>query len=192
MKTHWKKLTNPNYLGAYSIEDGRDLVLTIKYVKEEQVIGTDGKKDDCVVAYFYENKPMILNATNMKAITKLFGTPYIEEWIGKRIQVGVEKVRAFGDIVEALRVRKTLPGAVNEKPKSVVKCMDCGRPIQPVKGFSSSEQLAAYTENKYGRAMCSECAAKTAEKIKQEQAQSEKEEVVQELTEEEETENADQ
>ena len=40
MPTHWKKLTNPNYLGAYSIENGQDLILTIKYVQEEKVIGT--------------------------------------------------------------------------------------------------------------------------------------------------------
>lgn len=190
MKTHWKKLTNPNYLGAYSIEDGRDLVLTIKYVKEEQVIGTDGKKDDCVVAYFYENKPMILNATNMKTITKLFGTPYIEEWIGRKIQVGVENVKAFGDIVEALRVRKTLPEEVT-KSKTTVKCTSCGRPIQSVRGFTP-EQLAAYTANKYGSALCGDCAAKAAEKQKQKQAQEGKEEEILNLIEEEETENADQ
>ena len=190
MKTHWKKLTNPNYLGAYSIEDGRDLVLTIKYVREEQVIGTDGKKDDCVVAYFYENKPMILNATNMKTITKLFGTPYIEDWVGRKIQVGIEKVKAFGDIVEALRVRKTIPKDAAEKSKPAVKCSVCGQTIQLVKGFSSPEQLAAYTENKYGSAMCGDCATKAAEK--QKQVQAEKEEEVQELTEEEETENADE
>ena len=85
MPTHWKKLTNPNYLGAYSIENGQDLILTIKYVQEEKVIGPDGKKDDCVVCHFSENvKPMILNATNMKTITKLYKTPYIEEWTSKK------------------------------------------------------------------------------------------------------------
>lgn len=89
MPTHWKKLTNPNYLGAYSIENGQDLILTIKYVQEEKVICPDGKKDDCVVCHFSENvKPMILNATNMKTITKLYKTPYIEEWTGKKIQIG--------------------------------------------------------------------------------------------------------
>lgn len=190
MKTHWKKLTNPNYLGAYSIEDGRDLVLTIKDVREEKVIGADGKKDDCVVAYFYENKPMILNATNMKTITKLFGTPYIEEWIGRKIQVGVEKVKAFGDIVEALRVRKTLPRDA-EKKVTYPKCEVCMNDIHPA-GKMSAEETALYTKNKYGRAMCGNCATKAAEKIKQEQAQAEKEEAVQEPTEEEEAKNADQ
>ena len=175
MKTHWKKLTNPNYLGAYSVEDGRDLILTIKNVREEKVIGADGKKDDCVVAYFCENKPMILNATNMKTITKLFGTPYIEEWIGRKIQVGVEKVKAFGDIVEALRVRKTLPRNINEKAtKSVIKCTVCGQPIQSINGFLP-EQLASYTAEKYGCAMCGECASDIAEKQKQDEPNKEEE-----------------
>ena len=97
MKTHWKKLTNPNYLGAYSIEDGKDLILTIRNVREEQVTGTDGKKDDCVVCYFYEKvKPMILNSTNMKMIARLYKTNYIEDWVGKKIQVGVEQVTLCG------------------------------------------------------------------------------------------------
>lgn len=120
MPTHWKKLTNPNYLGAYSIENGQDLILTIKYVQEEKVIGPDGKKDDCVVCHFSENvKPMILNATNMKTITKLYKTPYIEEWTGKKIQIGIEKVKAFGDVVEALRVRNIIPKIEPEKSLSV-------------------------------------------------------------------------
>lgn len=163
MKTHWKKLTNPNYLGAYSIEDGRDLILTIKNVREEQVTGTDGKKDDCVVCYFYENvKPMILNSTNMKMIAKLYRTNYIEEWVGKKIQVGVEQVRAFGDIVDALRVRKMIP---KENTAQSFKCSDCGESIQPSNGFSE-EQLAAYTTKKYGRALCAECAKKAAQSLK--------------------------
>ena len=108
--THWKKLSNPNYLGAYSIEDNKDLILTISKVQQETVTGPDGKKDECIVCYFSESeKPMILNSTNAKQIQKLLNTPYIEKWIGHKIQIGIEKVRAFGDIVEALRVRKFLP-----------------------------------------------------------------------------------
>ena len=43
-KTHFKKLMNPNYLGAYSLDDGEDIILTIRNVKKEDVIGADGKK----------------------------------------------------------------------------------------------------------------------------------------------------
>lgn len=158
MATHWKKLTNPNYLGAYSIENGQDLILTIKTVKEETVTGADGKKDDCVVCYFQENvKPMILNSTNMKMITKLYKTPYIEEWTGKKIQIGIEKIKAFGDIVEALRVRKVIPQVSQQK----IKCENCGKDIQPA-GRMTAEETAAYTKHKYGKQLCSICATKLA------------------------------
>ncbi len=164
MRTHWKKLTNPNYLGAYSIENNQDLILTIKNVREERVTGPDGKKDDCVACYFYENvKPMILNATNMKMITKLYETPFIEEWTGKKIQVGIEKVKAFGDIVDTLRVRKVIPQT--EHSEKIVKCSNCGNDIKSM-GNMNSVQLAQYTTQKYGQALCSACATKLAQEVK--------------------------
>lgn len=162
MATHWKKLTNPNYLGAYSIENGQDLILTIDYVREEKVTGTDGKKDDCVVCHFKEReaKPMILNSTNMKMITKIFGTPFIEEWQGRQIQIGIEKVKAFGEIVEALRVRKIVP----QTTAPAIRCEKCGAYIKPY-GKSTAAQMASYTKNKYGQALCAACATAEAERI---------------------------
>lgn len=161
--THWKKLTNPNYLGAYSIENGQDIILTIKNVREETVIGADGKKDDCVVCYFVENvKPMILNSTNMKMITKLYKTPYIEEWAGKQIQIGIEKIKAFGDVVDALRIRKIKP-VVSQQ--SNINCSACGKLIQPANNMTS-EQIATYTAKKYGQALCAECATNAAQEVK--------------------------
>lgn len=155
--THWKKLSNPNYLGAYSIEDGKDLVLTISNVKQEQVIGTDGKKEDCIVCYFTDApKPMILNATNAKQIQKLLETPYIEKWAGHKVQIGIEKVKAFGDVVEALRVRKTLP-----KAGVAIKCEECKENITAANGMTD-EQLAKYTQTKYGKKLCAVCARKAA------------------------------
>lgn len=154
--THWKKLSNPNYLGAYSIEDGKDLVLTIGAVKQEEVIGTDGKKEDCIVCYWAEpQKPMILNATNAKMIQKLLNTPYIEQWAGHKVQIGIEKVKAFGDVVEALRVRKFLPKAI------AIKCETCKKDIIASNGMSP-DQLAAYTAQKYGKKLCAACALKLA------------------------------
>lgn len=160
--THWKKLTNPDYLGAYSIEDGRDLVLTIGSVGVEKVVGADGKKEDCVVCHWQEpQKPMILNATNMKMITKLLGTPFIEEWAGHKIQIGVEKVKAFGDVVDALRVRKQLPRV------ETIKCERCGKPVLAAFGMTA-EQFAAYTTKKTGAALCASCAKAVGEEKKAE------------------------
>lgn len=96
--THWKTQFNYDYLGAYSLPDGKDIVLTIRETKREQVVGASGKKEECFVAYFFENvKPMILNRTNCKTMTKIFKTPNFEEWINKQIQIGAVMVDAFGE-----------------------------------------------------------------------------------------------
>ena len=109
-----------------------------------------------MVCYWREReKPMILNSTNAKMIQKLLKTPYIEEWSGHRIQIGVEMVKAFGEIVDALRVRNFLP------EEKAVKCECCGEDIKPAHGMNSA-QLAAYTRSKYGRALCAACATKEA------------------------------
>lgn len=157
-KTHWKKLVNPNYLGAYSIEDGKDLILTIKNIRQEEVIGPDGKKEECIVCYFHEPvKPMIINSTNAKTIQKLLGSPYIEDWSGHKIQIGTERVKAFGDIVDALRVRKFLPKTV------AIKCESCGGDVIAALGMSA-DQLAAYTAKKYKKKLCAGCATEIASK----------------------------
>jgi hypothetical protein len=114
--THWKKLRNNDYLGAYAIEPNQEPILTIKSVGKEMVTGDGGKKDECIVAHFTNAgvKPMILNATNCKTITKIYGTPQIEEWIGKPIQIFVAMVNIAGEPVEALRIRPAKP--VTQKP----------------------------------------------------------------------------
>ena len=55
--THWKTQFNYDYLGAYSLPDGKDIILTIRETKKEQVVGASGKKEECFVAYFFENDP---------------------------------------------------------------------------------------------------------------------------------------
>ena len=52
---------------------------------------------------------MIPNKTNMRIITKLFGTPYIEDWSGRKVIIYAAKVRAFGEMIEALRIKNQLP-----------------------------------------------------------------------------------
>lgn len=159
--THWRKLSNVNYLGAYSLDDGKDIVLTIKKVQQESVTGPDGKKEDCIVCHWMENeKPMILNVTNCRTITKLLGTPYIEQWSGHKVQIGIESVSAFGTVTDALRIRKEKP--VEEAP---VACEDCGSVIQPAFGMTAS-QWAQYSKKKMGRCLCEECANKAAEAAK--------------------------
>jgi len=107
--THWKKLVNPDYLGAYSLEDGKDLTVTILDVKRELITGSAGKKEECTVATLKGQKPIILNRTNCKTIASIYKTPYIEQWKGKKITLYITTTKLKGEEVECLRIRNNAP-----------------------------------------------------------------------------------
>jgi hypothetical protein len=106
-KTHFKKLRNPNYIGSYELMVGSgsiELNVTIeKAVKE--IVQNGDKKEEAMVIYLKGQKPMIVNSTNAKNISKALNSPYIEDWVGKEITLYVAKIRAFGENVDALRVK---------------------------------------------------------------------------------------
>ena len=156
-KTHWRSLFNPNYFGCYCFEDSKDIVLTIKDIRIETVTGEGGKKEDCTVMYFEEDvKPLICNKTNCKIMAKLYKSPQIEDWIGRKVQLYPDHNVRFGsDIVEGVRVRPFLPRETTEKPK----CQECKKEIQAL-GKNSAQHMAEYTAKKYGKPLCAECATK--------------------------------
>ena len=162
-KTHWKRMVNLDYLGTYSLEDGKDLTLTISDVRQEMVASNNGRKEQCMVARFKESvKPMILNRTNAKTITKVTGSPYIEDWAGKRITLYADTTRFGGDIVECLRVRPYAPPAASAtvqtaNESSGLFCEKCGRPITAAYG-KTAQGVAELTKAKYGKQLCAECA----------------------------------
>jgi hypothetical protein len=109
---HWRKLTNQNYLGSYSLEENgeyKNKVVTITKVEKLPVQGADGKAEDCVVASLQDEKPFILNKTNLKTIEAVAGTPDVDKWAGLRIELTVKKVRAFGETTDALRIVPKAP-----------------------------------------------------------------------------------
>lgn len=103
---HWKQIIEGKYIGAYCL-DGKDLIVIIESIGKEEVKTEQTK--DCLVAHLKGQKPMIINSTNCKVLTKLFDSPNVEDWINKPFTVFPTKVRAFGETVEALRIRPTLP-----------------------------------------------------------------------------------
>lgn len=165
-KTHWKKLTNPDYLGAYALEPNTDLIAQIDYVQQEMVNSPDGKKEECTVAHFNEKniKPMILNVTNCKVIAKLYDTPFIEDWNEKYVSIYIAKIKAFGDVVEALRIRNRIPSVKQ------FKCVDCKGIIKGA-GSKTAEDISNLSKTQYGRELCIGCAQKEMDKIKAEKAE---------------------
>lgn len=118
--THWKKLRNPDYLGAYALpNEGAEMILTIAFARKESVAGTDGKKQDCLVVHWKEaEKPMIINATNAKTISRLAKSNFIEKWQGCAVIVYAAKVSAFGQETDALRIRSYSP-QIKAQPEQI-------------------------------------------------------------------------
>lgn len=151
----------PGYLGAWDIEElpNREIILTIAKIVDEKVVA-NGQSEVCTVCYWSDKdiKPMIFNVTNKKMLARLYKTTDTEKLIGKAVVIGIDKVKAFGDVWDALRIRGRIP----QMPKAdAPKCTVCGNAISPA-GKMDADQVAAYTKKKYGSCLCGECAAKVA------------------------------
>ena len=136
-KTHWKRLINPDYIGAYALPEGGDLTVKIDFVQVEEITGTGGKKEVCTVAHLVDQKPMILNVTNSKSIAKLYG-PYIEDWVGQRITLFASTTRLAGETVECLRIRPKVAERV-AKPITDVRLENAIKSIKS--GEYTTDQL---------------------------------------------------
>ena len=114
-KTHWKKLQDPNYFGAWSIPENQDLILTINRINVEEIVSEGGRKEQKPVLYFKENqKPLVLNVTNSRTIEAIHGSPYIEDWSDKKIQLFQDVTKLKGEEVDCVRIRPFVPNV--EKP----------------------------------------------------------------------------
>lgn len=134
-----------NYLGGWSFANG-DQTLTIRDVYEQEIRSREGTEVKPTVYFEELDLPLICNKTNAEAIAKVVGSNFTGDWIGKRITIGTERIRAFSDVWDAIRVRP-------EKPEDLV-CERCGQPIK------EGKKLALQTQRDFGQALCLECARK--------------------------------
>lgn len=159
-KTHWRKIITTNYLGGFDLDDGkggyREITATIKNAVREKVKDQTGSESTELVLHFQENlKPMILNVTNTKTIEFLSGSAYIEDWSGLQIMIGTDKVNAFGEIHNALRIRRKKV----KSDKKAVTCTDCEKTVPDRQGVKGTVIAEAYKE-KYGVPLCFDCGQK--------------------------------
>ena len=94
---------------------------------------------------------MILNSTNCRILEKLYKTAYIERWIGRQFEVGVESVRVASNYEDALRIRKYLP-----KAAGAPKCSDCGEEVASTDKMNVA-QIVAVTQKRFGKCLCAKC-----------------------------------
>lgn len=158
-ETHWRKLTNPNFLGSWDVPSG-SIWLTISKVEKQMVYNQDKRAEEpCIVASFFDGgyKPMILNKTNCKQIQAQTDTPMIEKWSGFKIEIRVEKVKYKGALVDGLRIGKVQLANAPTQKNDPPKCSDCAKPIEQLGNYTPEQMAKARTE-KYGRPLCDACA----------------------------------
>ncbi len=163
-KTPWKKIVSDSeYLGEADFTEGEEKIGTIaKVAAGVKIKSAEGTSEKSVV-YFTENiKPLILNVSRAKAITKVAKSRFVEDWPGTAIQLYVEdNVKAFGDVVSAVRVRPRPP----VKRVAAEKCADCGGEVKGAMG-KSAEYIVAYTKKQFGgTCLCFDCAMKRKDAV---------------------------
>jgi len=93
------------YLRAEDI-DG-PVAVTIESVRAEKFSGQRGEPDVLKPVTFFRElkKGLIVNRTNYRSIMEITGQEDTDDWAGARLLLRVEQVPAFGEVVDALRVR---------------------------------------------------------------------------------------
>lgn len=94
-----------------------DVTLTITIVQAEEMADHKGRPVEKVTTSFKETaKRLVLNRTNAKTLIKLFGRE-TDAWQGKRVALYSEKVKAFGETHNAVRIRaRATETAVTHEP----------------------------------------------------------------------------
>jgi len=147
----FRKDLNKEYLGHWDLPDGEDLVLTIEGVKMGTIRSQRGT-DQKPVLHFKESgwKPLILNVTNQKSISKALGTPKRELWRGRKISL-YEGQEPKSDDGLAVRIRDYPP-----KVESYI-CEDCGQVITDRDGHRAAA-IANRALTRFGVYLCMDCA----------------------------------
>lgn len=174
------------YLGADDIDQKIEPVLTIKNLYRGKVTLSRGKEVKNVLTFVEESvpgivgevRPLIVNSTNRQTLKKLYGQVTANALEGKKIQLYIEHgVRnpSNGELTDGIRIRDKKPAGEGAKPKAAVKCADCGKEIAGSGSFTA-EQIVAGSKQKYGKALCMECAQKAKAAMEAAEAEAKKQE----------------
>ena len=106
------------YLGSWDIPDG-GIVATISRCEQGSIpiVGTPRKERKPLLYFEGQEKPMILNATNMKAVAGLYGFE-VSAWRGQQVELVVALVQDNkGNMVNAIRISPRRPAQVKPTPR---------------------------------------------------------------------------
>jgi hypothetical protein len=93
------------YLNAADLEEG-DLIVVITGAEYHDFPARQDKPKETKPVLLLDNeKPLILNKTNFKAIADLLGSDDTDDWVGQQITLTATQVESFGEQTMAIRVK---------------------------------------------------------------------------------------
>ena len=155
--THWKnKLTDVNFIGTHVLPNEKPIIVKLKNVIWSENTKIMGQSKSCFLAYFeanqYFDKPMILNKTNLKRLTKLTGTPNFEQWLNINVTLLQEMDKAIGGGQDwALRISASKPiielPVMVEGSKEFIACKKASKDYT-IEDFRKKYQISEELANK--------------------------------------------
>lgn len=113
---NYRSVYKSDHLGVIDleelIENGKQLIFTIKEVKQELGVVVAGNRGNFNIAYFKENiKPLVLNATNANTVRKLAGgSTNTDNWNNVLVELYIDNsVKMKGQIVGGVRIKTQKP-----------------------------------------------------------------------------------
>jgi hypothetical protein len=115
---------------------GKPLTLTIKGVTLEEMVTHSNQKVQKPVVWFEKaGKGFVINLTNARIIAALYGDE-TDGWTGKRITIYPTRVRAFGEMQDAIRVREEIPA----QPRATTQAAQ----VDDAAGIDDDEDVTDY------------------------------------------------
>lgn len=120
---NYRKVYKSDHLGVVDLEEmlenGKQLIFTIKHVKQEMGVVVAGNKGNHNIAYFVEPiKPMVLNAGNAHIIRGFSKTKSVDtdQWNDIPIELYIDaNVKMKGVIVGGMRIKPLQPNITKVK-----------------------------------------------------------------------------
>jgi len=149
-KIHWLESQDKRFLGHQDLPNGDDIIVTILEGGLGEVVNpiTQEATIELIVKFKEKNiKPMIINATNAKMILKCTNTKFVQDAIGKKIQIGISQTKVKKEVVDCLRVREIFSNELEKfiTQEQVQEIRDLLLKLEGV--FSEKEMLTLLKRN---------------------------------------------
>jgi len=164
-KDHYRKVFKSDHLGVADLEDfieegNKNLIFTIKNVRQENGVMVAGRKGNYNIAYFKEKiKPLVLNATNSKVVKSFNdGSPFVQDWNDTIIQLYIDSnVKMKGEIVGGVRIKKDQPTQSNQEELEKIRII--------INEYTDAEALKTEMEVIYKDGMLKGCVKRDIQQI---------------------------